>query len=77
MRNMALGVGILGGSAMAVAVPNTVAQQQWIPLAGSTTAVRGGTAGQKAGHGLVYALAGVGALFVVLVIWALAHSGSE
>jgi len=38
MRNMALGVGILGGSAMAVAVPNTVAQQQWIPLAGSTTA---------------------------------------
>jgi len=36
--------------------------------------VQGGTAGQKAGHGLVYALAGVGALFVVLIIWALARS---
>jgi hypothetical protein len=30
--------------------------------------------GGKAGHALLYALAGIGALFVVLVIWALTQS---
>jgi len=33
--------------------------------------------GNKGGHVLLYALAGIGALFVVLLVWALSQSGSE
>jgi len=39
--------------------------------------VKGGTTGQKAGHGLVYALAGIGVLAVVLIIWGIAKAGSD
>ena len=62
------------GFSLQTAQGNKIATQQ-IAFADAKSVKK--VEGNKGGHVLLYALAGIGALFVVLLVWALSQSGSE